>query len=386
MALTRRGFVRRLGLTTAAGTVTGKMLAGRGLEAFAAAQATGQPAPDVAAGVIRLGSNESPYGPGPHVVAAVERALRDEGNRYTRLPMQLAASLTSNLGVSGSSLLVAAGSGDLLRAAVLAFVGAQRPLVAATPTFEIPVRTAESLRLPIRLVPLTATLSTDPDRMIEQARGAGLLYLCNPDNPTGTFHARTTIVHVIDSVARHSPETVVLIDEAYFDCADDPTYGSVANMAAERPNLVVARTFSKIHGLAGMRIGYAIAHPDTLDRLRPFAGAGVVTCASAGAAMASLQDVEYFKRQQALNREARVRLTTAFAELGYPPVPSQTNFIMVDVRRDVRDFGAACRSHGVLVGRPFPPLETQARISFGTPDEMTRAIDVFGQVLRTSHA
>ena len=254
MALTRRGFVRRLGLTTAAGTVTGKMLAGRGLEAFAAAQATGQPAPDVAEGVIRLGSNESPYGPGPHVVAAVERALRDEGNRYTRLPMQLAASLTSNLGVSGSSLLVAAGSGDLLRAAVLAFVGAQRPLVAATPTFEIPVRTAESLRLPIRLVPLTATLSTDPDRMIEQARGAGLLYLCNPDNPTGTCHARTTIVHVIDSVARHSPETVVLIDEAYFDCADDPSYGSVASLAAAQQHVIVTRTFSKIHGLSLIHI------------------------------------------------------------------------------------------------------------------------------------
>ena len=92
---------------------------------------------------------------------------------------------------------------------------------------------------------------------------------------------------------------------------------------------------------------------------------------------------EYFRRQQALNREARTRLTKALTDLGYPPVPSQANFVMVDVRRDVRDFGAACRARGVLVGRPFPPLATQARISFGTPDEMTRAIDVFHQVLRS---
>ena len=99
--------------------------------------------------------------------------------------------------------------------------------------------------------------------------------------------------------------------------------------------------------------------------------------------MASLEDTAYFQRQQVLNREARARLTRALTDLGYPPVPSQANFVMVDVRRDVRDFGAACRERGVLVGRPFPPLATQARISFGTPDEMTRAIEVFKDVLRT---
>jgi histidinol-phosphate aminotransferase len=183
-----------------------------------------------------------------------------------------------------------------------------------------------------------------------------------------------------------SPETVVLIDEAYIDCVDDASYGTVVGMAVARRNLVVVRTFSKIHGLAGMRIGYAVAHPDTLERLRPCTGTGVVACASAAAAMASMEDTAYFQRQQALNREARTRLAKAFTEMGYPPVPSQTNFVMVDVRRDVRDFGAACRERGVLVGRPFPPLETQARISFGTPDEMTHAIEVFRQVLRPSSA
>jgi histidinol-phosphate aminotransferase len=381
MAVTRRGFVRRLGQATA--TVTGTMLAARGFEDLAAAHAAGQDRPEIPPGMIRLGSNESPYGPGPHVVAAVERALHDDGNRYTRLPMLLTGRLASMLSVSSGSVLAAAGSGDLLRAAVLAYVSADKPLVAASPTFEAPVRTAESLRLPLRLVPLTAALSNDLDRMAEQGRGAGLVYICNPDNPTGTCHPKTAIVGLIETLATTSPETVVLIDEAYFDCADDPTYGSVAALAAERRNLVVARTFSKIHGLAGMRIGYAVAHPETLDRLRPCAGTGVVACASAAAAMASLDDTAYFQRQQALNRDARARVTKALTEIGYAPVPSQANFVMVDVRRDVRDFGAACRERGVLVGRPFPPLATQARISFGTPDEMTRAIAVFTDVLRS---
>ena len=382
MAFTRRGFVRRLGHATA-GTLTGTMLAARGFEDLSAAHAAGQDRPEIPPGMIRLGSNESPYGPGPHVVAAVERALHDDGNRYTRLPQLLSGRVASMIGVPGGRVLLSAGSGDLLRAAVLAYVHADRPLVAATPTFEAPVRTAESLRLPLRLVPLASTLSNDLARMTEQAKGAGLLYICNPDNPTGTCHPRAAIVAMIETLASTSPETVVMVDEAYIDCVDDEAYGTVVGMAAERRNLVVVRTFSKIHGLAGMRIGYAVAHPETLERLRPCTGAGVVACASAAAAMASLDDTTYFQRQQTLNREARARLTKALTEMGYPPVPSQTNFVMVDVRRDVRDFGAACRERGVLVGRPFPPLETQARISFGTPDEMTRAIEVFKDVLRT---
>lgn len=380
MPLTRRGFVRRIGRATA-GTVTGSMLAARGLEAMTAAAAAGQDRPEIPPGMIRLGSNESPYGPGPHVVAAVEKALHDDGNRYTRMPQLLAGRLASMLGVPYGSLLLSAGSGDLLRASVLAYVAADKPLVAATPTFEAPVRTAEALRLPLRLVPLTAALSNDLDRMAEQARGAGLVYVCNPDNPTGTFHPKAAILSFVEKIAAASPGTVVMIDEAYFDCTDDPTYGTVVSLAAQQRNLVVVRTFSKIHGLAGMRIGYAVAHPETLDRLRPCTGTGVVACASAAAAAASLDDTAYFQRQQVLNREARARLAQALTGFGYPPVPSQTNFVMVDVKRDVRDFGAACRARGVLVGRPFPPLATQTRISFGTPDEMTRAIEVFKGVL-----
>jgi histidinol-phosphate aminotransferase len=382
MTLTRRGFVLRFGHATA-GTVTATMLAARGFEDRMAAYAAGQERPEIPPGMIRLGSNENPYGPGPHVVAAVERALHDDGNRYTRMPMILTGRLASMLGVSSGALLVSAGSGDLLRAAVLAYVGPDRPLVAASPTFEAPVRTAESLRLPIRLVPLLPSLANDLARMTEQGRGAGLVYICNPDNPTGTFQARPAVVTLLDTLASTSPDTVVMVDEAYFDCADDPTYGSVVAIAAERRNVVVVRTFSKIHGLAGMRIGYVVAHPETLERMRPYVGGGVVACASAAAAMASLDDSGYFRRQQELNRDARARLTRALTDLGYPPVPSQANFVMVDVRRDVRDFGGSCRALGVLVGRPFPPLATQARISFGTPDEMTRAIDVFGKVLRT---
>lgn len=381
MALTRRGFVRRVGWATA-GSMSVAMIAAHGSEALAGVTGAGQP-PPLPAGTIRLGSNENPYGPAPHVVAAVDRALHDDGNRYTRLPMQLSGQLASTLSVAGDAVLASAGSGDLLRAAVLAFVAPDKPLVAPTPTFEAPARTAGMLRLPTRLVPLTTAFTSDLARMTEQARGAGLVYLCNPDNPTGTFHPRTAVVAFLEAVASASPETVVLVDEAYCDCADDASYGSVVPLAVSRRNVVVTRTFSKVHGLAGLRIGYAVAHPETLERLAPYVGGGVLSCVSAAAAMASLDDTAYFARQQALNREARARLTRALTDLGHPPVPSQANFVLVDVRRDVREFGAACRAHGVMVGRPFPPLDTQARISFGTPDEMTRAIEVFGKVLRT---
>jgi histidinol-phosphate aminotransferase len=342
MAFTRRGFVQRIG-RAAAGSVTGAVLAARGFEDLVAAQGLGQRPPEFAAGTIRLGSNENPYGPGPHVVAAVERALRDEGNRYTRMPGQLIEQIASTFGLSPASVLVGAGSADLLRAAVLAHVGAERPLVAAVPTYEGPVRVAESLRLPLRLVPLLPTLSVDIDRMVERGRGAGLVFLCNPDNPSGTFHGRDRVAAAIEALAQQSPDTTVLIDEAYFDCADDPSYGSVAALAAAQPRVIVTRTFSKIHGLAGMRIGYAIAHAATIDRLRPYVGQSVVSCAGAAAAMASLADVGYYRRQQAQNRAGRASLARILTDLGLAPVPSQTNFVMVDVRRDVRRFASACR-------------------------------------------
>lgn len=380
MKTTRRGFVRSVGISAAA--LTGAAIGHRGLEAELAAQALGQPLPDVPAGAIKISSNENPYGPGPHVVTAVSKALQTEGHRYGRSGMVLTGAVASSLGLPAASVLMSSGSGDLLRAAVVAYTSPSKALVTAVPSYEGPVRIAEALKVPIRGIPVTPGLGLDIPAMVSAAsRGAGLAFLCNPNNPTGTFLSRAVMADAVTAIRAASPATTVLIDEAYFDCVDDPTFGSMADLAAATPGVLVLRTFSKIHGLAGMRIGYAVGHPETLAAYRLYVGQSVISAASAAAAVASLEHTDYYQRQRRLNSEGRAWTTRALTELGYAPIPSQTNFVLVDVKRDVRAFNAACRERGVLVARPFPPLDTHARISIGTPDEMSRAMAVFREVL-----
>lgn len=378
MSTTRRHFVRSIGLSAA--SLTGAAIASRGLEAELAAQALGQSMPAIPAGAIRISSNENPHGPGPHVVAAVHKAL-GEGNRYSRTPGVLGTAVAKVHDLPAASVLMASGSGDLLRAAVLAYTAQGRPLVTGVPSYEGPVRVAEALGVPVTGVPVTAGFGLDLPAMVAAARGAGMVFLCNPNNPTGTFLSSAAVTAAVTEIRAVSPATTIVVDEAYYDCADDPAYGTLAPLAAATPGVLVLRTFSKIHGLAGLRIGYAIGHPDTLARYRLFAGQSVISNVSAAAAIASLDDTTYYQTQRRLNLETRAWTAAALTALGYTPVASQTNFLLVDVRRDVRAFNAACRAKGVLVSRPFPPLDTHARISIGTRDEMTRAMAVVHDVL-----
>jgi len=382
MTPTRRSFVWTLGLTAMGSR--GSAFSLRGLEASLAASqddAPRAPRAPLPKDAIRLDSNENPYGPGPVVVEAVSKALKD-GNRYPRTAMDLSDSLVPYLCVKDQTILLAAGSGDLLRASVQAFTGPEKALVVFSPTFESPVRLAEMMKTPVRRIRIKeGTLSLDLPELVAQSKGAGLVYLCNPNNPTGTFLTRAAVADAVAEIGRTSPQTVVLVDEAYFDCADDPSYGSVAALAADTPNLIVARTFSKIHGLAGLRVGYAVAQPATLARLRLFAGQGVVTGVSAAAALASLQDTAHYAESRRLNLETKAFTMKALAAMGHAPVASQGNFVMVDVKRNVRAFQEECRKKNVFVARPFPPLDTYARITVGTRAEMARAVEVFESVL-----
>lgn len=381
MYASRRSFVRTVGLGALA-SCTGAAIAARGLEATLAAQVPVRGRQmALPADAIRIGSNEHPYGPGPHVVEAVTRALH-EGNRYASTPFRLSGVVASYLSVPGDTVLMAAGSGDLLRASVLAFTAPDKPLATFSPTFEAPVRLATSLDVPIRAVPITGpALSLDIDALVDQSRGAGLVYLCNPNNPTGTFLSRAAVVKAIETIHAATPTATILVDEAYVDCADDPTYGSIASIAATTPNVLVLRTFSKIHGMAGLRIGYAVASVPTMTRLQRYAGSSVLSGPSAAAAMASLENTTYYQEQRKLILDTKAYLVRSLTEMGYAPAPSQGNFVMVDVKRSTQEFQAACREHSVMVGRPFPPLMTHSRISVGTQAEMERAVEVFRGVL-----
>lgn len=262
-----------------------------------------------------------------------------------------------------------------------AFTSPERALVTGAPSFEDPTRHSEMMRAQIRAIPVDASLKLDLGRMLDATRGAGLVFLCNPNNPTGTVHGATAVRQFIADVNRMSPDTVILVDEAYHEYVDDPAYATAVPMALENPKVIVVRTFSKVFGMAGLRAGYAIGMPQTLNAMRTHRLPNNVNVLAAAAAMVTLRDQPHLDREVQLNREAREFTRKALASMGFHAPASNANFIMVPIGRDSRVFRDACAKHDVLVGRPFPPLTTHARISIGTMDEMKRATDVFRQVL-----
>jgi histidinol-phosphate aminotransferase len=378
MASSRRAFLKRFGTT---GGLTAAMVAWRGHEALAGQALQAQPAVTIPPGAIRLDSNENPNGPCPAALDAVRGAF-GEACRYPRNgPVELVKAIAAHHGVAPDNVVLGSGSGEILRMAAFAFTNAGRPLVQGSPTFEAPARDAELIGSRVVAVPVDAELRLDLAGMAAKASGAGLVFLCNPNNPTSTVHGSAAVAGFVGRVLKESPVTYVLVDEAYHHFVDDPGYRTALPLALENPQVIVSRTFSKVYGMAGLRVGYAIARPDTIRALARFRIANNVNVLAAAAAVASLPEEAHVVRQAALNREAREFTIRALAGAGYKVAASAANFVMVDIRRDAKAFQDACRQRGLLVGRPFPPLATHSRITIGTLDEMRRALEIVKSVL-----
>lgn len=382
MPISRRSFVRSIGLGSA-GALAWPLVAARGSEALAGGLAA--PA-DLAPDTIRLDSNENPRGPSGEAMSAIRAALGEAGRYPLASTLELHVALARSFGVHAQNISLGCGSTEILRSAVLAFTSPTRHVVVAAPTFETPGRTAEMLGIPVRSIPVDRSLAVDLDAMRDAAQGAGLVYLANPNNPTGTVHGATAVRDFIAQVRRASPRTVVVVDEAYHEYVDDPGYATAMPLALEDPGVLVARTFSKVFGLAGLRVGYAVGRPESIAALERWRLANGLNALGAAAALVSLPSLaamhEHIARERVLNREARTFTVQALERLGVRVVPSEANFLIADIGRDAKAFQVACRSRGVLVGRPFPPLTTYSRISVGTLEEMRRACDAIGDVLR----
>jgi histidinol-phosphate aminotransferase len=392
MSISRRGFVKAVGVG-GVGVLAAPLVAARGHEAFVGAGiAADSPSPNelraasrlAAPTALRLDSNENPNGPGEAALDAV-RAVFGETSRYPDIPADELRKAVARLhAISPENVVLGCGSSEVLRMAVYAFTSPGRALVTAAPTFEDPARTAEAIWAPVRAVPLDGALRLDLGAMRAASRGAGLVFVCNPNNPTGTVHAARAIEDFVGRLLADSPDVTILIDEAYHEYVDDPGYHTAIPLAMSNPRVIVSRTFSKVYGLAGLRVGYAVAQPETAKALQRYQLGSGVNVAAAAAALATLGQPAHLANEQRLNREAKDFTRRSFEESGYKVVPSDANFLMVDIRRDCKAFQTACRKLDVLVGRPFPPLLTYTRISIGTMDEMRRAVDVFRQVLSTT--
>ena len=388
MPVSRRDFLSAVGAAGAVGAgSTLPWISARGQEsrlAVALGHLTPPPGPVAysASDLIRLDSNENPHGPAPEAVDAIMRAFGTASRYPDAAEDALRAAIADHHKVTVESVLLGCGSTEILKIATEALTSPTRALLTVAPTFEVPSATAKRMGTPITTARVDGALRLDLDAMYAQCSGAGMVFICNPNNPTGTLHGIADLQHFVTQVNRRSPDTYTLIDEAYFEYADDPAYGTAIPLAVSNTRVVVSRTFSKVHGMAGLRAGYAVAHPETIRRLARFRLESGINAFVGVAALASLRLTQHLADQKLLNAQARTFAMNAMRELGYTVVPSQTNFFMTDIKRDPKRFQSDMRAQGVAVGRPFPPLDTYTRISIGTMSEMRQAMAIAADVLR----
>ena len=380
--LTRRTFVQTVGTGVAA------YIGARGREnsLWSAFEPTLEA---VAPGMLCLSSNENPLGPGARVLDGIKAAFGPAGahaGRYDSTGGALIDAIAKKQGVTPDNIVLGCGSTQILRSCTHLFTAKDKALVGTIPTYEECAGYAEMMGHPVRPVALDADLKIDLGKFSDAAKGAGLVFYCNPNNPTATYVGARATRDFLAKLAQDSPDTYELVDEAYFDYVTDPDHDTHIPVAVDNPHVIVARTFSKAYGMAGLRMGYAVGHVDTIKKMREWdAGSGTsslnVLAMQAGLT-AIQQDASFITAERARNKDVRDFTMKWFADRGMRPTDSQANFMFVNIGRPARAFRDACKAKGVLVARDFPPFEkTHCRISYGTMDEMKKAVAVFGEVL-----
>jgi histidinol-phosphate aminotransferase len=389
MGLSRREFVRRFGAGSA-GVAAAAHIIGYGREdifAFEQGRGGGQRPAQSGPPPIRLSSNENLRGPSPKVIEALKAApSRELGLGYPPVHQREFSEVIAKMwGAQVNNVTTASGSGAELVAGVLAFCQTEKPLVTADPSYGSPAQTAQRNKYPVKPIAVDGNLFLDLDKLVSASSGAGLVFLCNPNNPSSTVHKQSDVIQAVRDIKKKSPTTGILIDEAYIDYSTAPGVGSAVQVALELPDVFVTRTFSKAYGMAGMRMGYAIGQPETLRKLNNAWGLGDIGELQAVAGITALGDQAHMAWEKEENKRVRDYTIGEFKKMGYQVADSQTNFIFVNIGRPAAGFRDGCAALGVAVGRDFPPMEkTWARISLGRMEDMEKAVPVFRQVLGKS--
>jgi histidinol-phosphate aminotransferase len=332
-----------------------------------------------AAGPVRLCFNENPFGMSPKAKEAITAGWHEHSQYVLPSQDELRKVFAAHVGVDPSQVLITQGSSEVLAITAIAYGLHGAEVVSPWPTFEDLPRYADTVNATVHRIPLTADLGHDFAAMDRRMTNAvRLVYVCNPNNPTGTLAPNATLR---DFVTSQSKRAIVVVDEAYHDFVDDPSYSSLIDLVKKGENLIVARTASKIHGLAGLRVGFAIARPDIVSRLEQFL-TGSPSAFGMHAAIASLQDTTYQDFVKARNREGRALLTSTLNALGKRVAPSQTNFVFFRAGIPVEKVQAVASAKGFIVGRAFPPYNDWCRVSIGTGDEMKRFVAILPEAVR----
>jgi histidinol-phosphate aminotransferase len=368
----RRGFSRR-----DLGRLTALLTAGAALPFYnesALAQglsATANLAPDV----VKINANENPMGPCAEAAEAIHKVVGQGGRYQYNQTFAFAAALAEAEGLPVDHVLPFAGSSDPLHRAVLAFTGPSRGYVVADPGYEAGERAASFIGAKTVMVPLRKDYAHDVRAMAEADPSAGLIYVCNPNNPTGSITSKEDIEYLV----AHKPAgAIVLLDEAYihFSSKAEPA----TPLVAADKDIIILRTFSKLYGMAGLRAGAALARPDLLARLRGF-GSGVLPVSGVVGAIASLKAKGLVEERRKLLTDIREETRAWLDKRGFAVLPSEANMLMIDVQRPGREVYDGLLANKVAVGRIWPSMPHHVRVSIGTRDEMAKFRAAFARVM-----
>jgi len=328
--------------------------------------------------IIRLDANENALGMAPSARQAIVNGI-SEANRY---PFDVAAKFRKELSghhkVSEACITLGCGSAEILQIVAQTYATRGTLILMADPTYDALALYARPFPARLERVPLRSDYSHDIGRMSELADkhpGPVLVYICNPNNPTGTVTACSEIQKWIQGAL---PRVKFFIDEAYHQFVNDSRYYSFADQAAKNHNIIVARTFSKVYAMAGMRQGYSISTPETRQQLFAYSTLVGVNHLALVAASTSLRDKDFLEESLVTSDRARKILTRTLDELHIEYLPSQANFIMFKLKGTIQEFNKRMAEQHIRVGRPFPPMEDFCRLSMGLATEM----ETFCSILR----
>jgi histidinol-phosphate aminotransferase len=332
---------------------------------------------------IHIDANENPMGPSEAARTAMINIVPRGGRYLFNGEEELVEIFARQEGLNTDSIIPFAGSSEPLHYTVLAFTSKDKPLVVADPGYEAPMWAAKVSGASILKVPLAdpkGAASHDIKAMLAASSNPGVIYICNPNNPTGTCTAPSDIEY---AVANAPKDTVILIDEAYIHLCDAPRS---INFVKEGKNVIVLRTFSKLYGMAGIRMGFAIGKPELLAKIGQFGGMNSLPITAVAAAKASLLDADLVPTRKKIIADTRMQTVAWLKSEGYSTTPSESNCFMLDVKRPGKEVQAALGAKDMYVGRIWPAWPNSLRITVGTPDEMMAFRKAFTEVMASNTA
>ena len=368
--MTRREWINR-SATVFGGSLLGAVAGVQSLNAASTATLLDKP--------VRMMFNENPYGPSQIARRAMRKAF-EESNLYSMRGAkgefkELMAKLN---GVSPDHIAVGFGSGEILKKAALMNGIDKGELLSPSLTFETINRYAKTMKSNVNRIPMNKNIDIDLNRMNENVNNkTKMVYLCNPNNPTGSLMNTDDLESFCSQVSKKS---IVFVDEAYHEYVTDSKYRSMIDLVKSGKNVIISRTASKVHGLAGLRVGFAITTPQIAKRLESYL-TDSLNIIGLRAAIASYKDKRFQNFSIDMNNKAKKVVAEYLDTKGIQYLDSQTNFMFIKTDIEISDFQPAMEKHGVLVGRPFPPFTNWCRLSMAKPEEMQKFNEGFGKVL-----